>query len=47
MSGDGEGTQERRDGACRVCANLFSTKEELSRHLADEHPDDSPGNLPR
>jgi hypothetical protein len=32
-------------GRCPNCGKLFPTKEDLSKHLEDEHPDDTLGNM--
>lgn len=32
-------------GRCHLCGRLLPTEEDLSKHLADEHPDDSLGNM--
>lgn len=32
-------------GHCDICGKLFPTEEDLSKHLADEHPDDTLGNM--
>ena len=36
------GAETRR---CDICGKLFPTQEDLSKHLGDEQPDDSLGNM--